>query len=114
MVEISRRSRRQYARDTNRNRASLPRASSPRQRTPYGASLSFETTTHLRLPSDPPSRKPTDTKPQHRPAARSIPGRALASSMLGSLSGPQDRTSTSDLNNMPDTLAFGSALSAAL
>ena len=79
-----RRSRRQYAPGTTRNRASPPRAGSPRQRTPYGASLSFATTAHLRLLSDPPSRKPASAKPRHQPAARSIPGRALASSMLGS------------------------------
>jgi hypothetical protein len=55
-----------------------------RQRAPYGASLSFATTTHLWLLSDPPSRKPADAKRQRQPAARSIPGRALASSVLGS------------------------------
>ena len=51
--------------------------------TPYGASLSFATTTHLWPLSDPPSRKPANAT-GHRQAARSIPGRALASSMLDS------------------------------
>ena len=54
-----------------------------RQRTPYGASLSFATTTHLRLPPDTPSRKPTGPN-KHRQTARSIPTRALASSVLDS------------------------------
>ncbi len=54
--------------------------------TPYGASLSFATTTHLWPLSDPPSRKPTSrpVATSRQRAARSIPGRALASSMLDS------------------------------
>jgi hypothetical protein len=67
----------------NRYRASLLKASSPNRGTPYGASLSFATTTHLWLPSDPPSRKPA-SQTSRQQTARSIPGRALASSMLGS------------------------------
>ncbi len=47
------------------------------QRTPYGASLSFATTTHLWLPSDPPSRNPASTTSRQQ-SARSIPGRVLA------------------------------------
>jgi len=49
----------------------------------HGASLSFATTAHLRLPPDPPSRKPTGAQRPREQTARSIPGRALASSMLG-------------------------------
>ena len=66
-----------------RNRASLLPASSPNRGTPYGASLSFATTTHLWPPSDPPSRK-LRSATSRTGAARSIPGRALASSMLDS------------------------------
>lgn len=98
-VEIWPRSRRQYARRTNRNRASLPRASSPSDGRLHGASLSFATTAHLRLLSDPPSRKPAGHAGRRR-AARSIPCRALASSMLdspcwGSRSGLSPPISTS-------------------
>jgi hypothetical protein len=52
--------------------------------TPYGASLSFATTTHLWPLSDPPSRKPRSAQPSRTGIARSIPGRALASSVSGS------------------------------
>ena len=52
--------------------------------TPYGASLSFATTTHLWPLSDPPSRKPPQRIPSRTGTARSIPGRALASSVSGS------------------------------
>ena len=80
--------------------------------TPYGASLSFATTTHLWPLSDPPSRKPANAT-GHRQAARSIPGRALASSMLdspcqGSRTGLTPPISTS----VPSTLDCGSALRA--
>ena len=51
--------------------------------TPYGASLSFATTTHLWPLSDPPSRE-LRSATSRTGAARSIPGRALASSMLDS------------------------------
>ena len=75
--------------------------------TPYGASLSFATTTHLWPLSDPPSRKPANAT-GHRQAARSIPGRALASSMLdspcqGSRTGLTPPISTS----VPSTLSSG-------
>jgi len=53
------------------------------QGTPYGASLSFATTTHLWPLSDPPSRKPRSAT-SRTGIARSIPGRALASSVLDS------------------------------
>jgi hypothetical protein len=62
----------------NRSRASPLEDGSPLRGTPYGASLSFATTTHLRPPSDPPSRKPRSAKPGRTGTARSIPGRALA------------------------------------
>jgi len=52
--------------------------------TPYGASLSFATTTHPWPLSDPPSRKPRSAQPSRTGIARSIPGRALASSVSGS------------------------------
>ena len=55
--------------------------------TPYDASLSFATTTHLRPPSDPPSRKPRSAKPGRTGTARSIPGRALAFDVGFPLSG---------------------------
>ena len=51
--------------------------------TPYGASLSFATTTHLWPLPDPPSRKPRSAT-SRTGTARSIPGRALASSVSGS------------------------------
>ena len=51
--------------------------------TPYGASLSFATTTHLWPLPDPPSRK-LRSATSRTGAARSIPGRALASSVLDS------------------------------
>ena len=51
--------------------------------TPYGASLSFTTTAHLWPLSDPPSRRSRSAN-SHTGTARSIPGRALASSMLDS------------------------------
>jgi hypothetical protein len=53
--------------------------------TPYGASLSFATTTHLWPLSDPPSRKPPQriTKPHWGPPGQ-FRARALASSMLDS------------------------------
>ena len=81
--------------------------------TPYGASLSFATTTHLWPLSDPPSRKPANAT-GHRQAARSIPGRALASSMLdspcqGSRTGLTPPISTS----VPSTLASPSGLDSA-
>ena len=80
--------------------------------TPYGASLSFATTTHLWPLSDPPSRKPANAT-GHRQAARSIPGRALASSMLdspcqGSRTGLTPPISTS----VPSTPARPSGLAA--
>ena len=53
-------------------------------RTPYGASLSFATTTHLWPLPDPPSRKIPAAQPAALGTARSIPGRALASSVSGS------------------------------
>ena len=53
------------------------------QGTPYGASLSFATTTHLWPLPDPPSRKPRSAT-SRTGIARSIPGRALASSVSGS------------------------------
>jgi hypothetical protein len=73
--------------------------------TPYGASLSFATTTHLWPLPDPPSREPTDANSRQQ-AARSIPSRALASSMLdspcqGSRTGLTPPISTS----VPSTLA---------
>ncbi len=78
--------------------------------TPYGASLSFATTTHLWPLSDPPSRKPTSrpVATSRQRAARSIPGRALASSMLdspcqGSRTGLTPPISTS----VPSTLGDG-------
>ncbi len=83
---------------TDRNRASLLAASSPTRRTPYGASLSFATTTHLWLPSDPPSRKPPQRQPGRtgdRPV-NSGPRPCLVDVGFP-LSGPQDRTPTSDL-----------------
>ena len=55
-----------------------------RRRPPYGASLSFATTTHLRLLSDTPSRTPTSGTPSRQQATPSIRGRALASSVLDS------------------------------
>ena len=51
--------------------------------TPYGASLSFATTTHLWPLPDPPSRK-SRSATSRTGTARSIPGRALASSVLDS------------------------------
>ena len=51
--------------------------------TPYGASLPFATTTHLWPLSDPPSRK-SRSATSRTGTARSIPGRALASSVLDS------------------------------
>jgi hypothetical protein len=51
--------------------------------TPYGATLSFATTTHLLPIPDPPSRK-LRSATSRTGAARSIPGRALASSVLDS------------------------------
>jgi hypothetical protein len=51
--------------------------------TPYGASLSFATTTHLWPLPDPPSRK-LRSATSRTGIARSIPGRALASSVLDS------------------------------
>ena len=73
--------------------------------TPYGASLSFATTTHLWPLPDPPSRKPADTNSRQQ-TARPIPGRALASSVMdspcqGSRSGLTPPISTS----VPSTLA---------
>ena len=53
------------------------------QGTPYGASLSFATTTHLWPLPDPPSRK-SRSATSRTGTARSIPGRALASSVLDS------------------------------
>ena len=53
------------------------------QGTPYGASLSFATTTHLWPLPDPPSRK-LRSATSRTGAARSIPGCALASSVSGS------------------------------
>jgi hypothetical protein len=54
-------------------------------RTPYGASLSFATTTHLWPLPDPPSRKPPQriTKPHWGPPGQ-FRDRALASSVLDS------------------------------
>ena len=51
--------------------------------TPYGASLSFATATHLWPLPDPPSRK-SRSATSRTGTARSIPGRALASSVLDS------------------------------
>ena len=51
--------------------------------TPYGTSLSFATTTHLWPLPDPPSRK-SRSATSRTGTARSIPGRALASSVSGS------------------------------
>src|SRR5438270_1667545 len=53
--------------------------------TPYGASLSFATTTHLWPLPDPPSRKPPQriTKPHWGPPGQ-FRDRALASSVLDS------------------------------
>ncbi|HEY5248573.1 MAG TPA: IS3 family transposase, partial [Dermatophilaceae bacterium] len=51
--------------------------------TPYGTSLSFATTTHLWPLPDPPSRK-SRSATSRTGTARSIPGRALASSVPGS------------------------------
>jgi hypothetical protein len=51
--------------------------------TPYGTSLSFATTTHLWPLPDPPSRK-SRSATSRTGIARSIPGRALASSVSGS------------------------------
>ena len=98
----------------DRYRASLLQASSPSRGTPYGASLSFATTTHLWPPSDPPSRKPA-SQTSRQQAARSIPGRALASSMLdspcqGSRTGFTPPISTS----VPGTPVIGVALRARL
>ncbi len=71
-------------------RTSLPEGSSPRIRTPYGASLSFDSALHLRLPPDAPSR-----------VFHSLALRALVTSMRGSLrQGPQ-RTFTSCSAPMP-------------
>ena len=42
----------------------------PTRGTPYGASLPFATTTHLRLLSDPPSRKPPDAQRPRQQTAR--------------------------------------------
>jgi hypothetical protein len=97
----------------DRYRASLLEASSPSRGTPYGASLSFATTTHLGPPSDTPSRAPVGGRGthDHPQAARSIPGRALATSVLdspcqGSSTGLTPPISTS----VPGTpqLAYGS------
>ena len=51
--------------------------------TPYGTSLSFATTTHLWPLPDPPSRN-SRSATSRTGTARSIPGRALASSVSGS------------------------------
>jgi hypothetical protein len=76
---------------TNRNRASLPAASSPTK-----GRLTA-------LHSDPPSRKPTSPY-EHQQAARSIPGHALASSMLGSpCQGPRTGLPPPISNIMPGT-----------
>ena len=78
--------------------------------TPYGASLSFATTTHLWPLPDPPSRK-SRSATSRTGTARSIPGRALASSVLDSpLSGLQDRTYTSDLNIRTQHTRYASRL----
>ena len=50
---------------------------------PYGASLSLETVTHLRLPPDLPSQAPQWSKPSA--AARVFPCKALVASVSGSL-----------------------------
>jgi hypothetical protein len=50
---------------------------------PYGASLSLETVTHLRLPPDLPSQAPRRLHPSA--AARVFPSKALVSSVSGSL-----------------------------
>ncbi len=74
-----------------------------RQGTPYGASLSFATTTYLRLPSDPPSREPRSAN-SRTGTARSTPGRALASSVLGSpCQGPRTGLPPPISNAMPGT-----------
>src|SRR5450755_2126887 len=90
----------------DRNRASPLPAGSPIRGTPYGASLSFATTTHLWPPSDPPSRE-SRSATSRTGTARSIPGRALASSVLdspyqGSRTGLPPPISTS----VPGTPAF--------
>ena len=92
------------------------RDSSPNRGPPYGASLSFATTTHLWLSSRPAlTEAPAAPVQAALGTARSIPGRALASSMSGSpWSGSRDRTSTSDLirhawhTRLLTPLAYGS------
>ena len=69
---------------TNRNSGIAAVGRLAHRATPYGASLSFATTTHLWPSSDPPSRGLRSATCRTE-AARSIPGRALASSMSGSL-----------------------------
>jgi hypothetical protein len=81
-------------------------------RMPYGASLSFEHGSHLRLPSDLPSR----AEARSQTDATSLPGRCsgLGPCLLGDgfpLSGPQARTCLEFLDSppirlpMPDTHA---------
>ncbi len=67
--------------------------------TPYGASLSFATTTHLWPLPDPPSRKPPQrtTKPHWGRPVNSGP-RPCLFDVGFPLSGLRDRTHTSDLN----------------
>ena len=101
-------------RDQRGNRASLLQASSPTQGTPYRASLWFATTPHLRRPADTPSRKPEH--PAARPAALGSPGELRAAPLPLRCwvppSGPQVRTSTSDLARHPR--AYSVALRARL
>jgi len=82
-------------------------------RTPYGASLSFATTTHLWPLPDPPSRKIPAAQPAALGTARSIPGRALASSVSGSpCQGPGTGLPPPISTSVPGTpvaaLAYGS------
>jgi hypothetical protein len=75
------------------------------QATPYGASLSFATTTHLWPLSDPPSRK-LRSATSRTETARSIPSRALASSVSGSpCQGPGTGLPPPISTSVPGTLA---------
>jgi hypothetical protein len=77
----------------------------PTRGTPYGASLSFATTTHLGPPSDTPSREPVG-KPvatSRHQATRSIPGRALAFDVGFPLSGSRSGLTPPISTSVPGT-----------
>ena len=82
------------------------------QGTPYGASLSFATTTHLWPLPDPPSRKPRSATSRTGDRPVNSGPRPCLFSVGFPLSGPRDRTSTSDLNIRTRHTRYGVALRA--